>query len=114
MGLCDIKRIKEENKVLNNKINDYKIKERKNTEKIKKLEKEIKSLNNHCDNLQSEIWELTQKNNILSNNVNNMNNMNFLENQFCMAQYQQMYNNKKNEPSKINIIFKINQNEKYT
>ena len=114
MGLCDIKRIKEENKVLNNKINDYKIKERKNTEKIKKLEKEIKSLNNHCDNLQSEIWELTQKNNILSNNVNNMNNMNFLENQFCMSQYQQMYNNKKNEPSKINIIFKINQNEKYT
>ena len=39
MGLCDIKRIKEENKVLNNKINDYKIKERKNTEKNKKVRK---------------------------------------------------------------------------
>ena len=44
MGLCDAKRLKKENQDLNNRLNDYKIKERRKNEKINELEAEIKSL----------------------------------------------------------------------
>ena len=99
MGLCDAKRLKKENQDLNNRFNDYKIKERRKNEKINELEAEIKSLNDHCDSLQTKISELTQQNIILSNNINKMN---FFEKQLCVAQCQQMQINKKNSlPKKI-------------
>ena len=105
MGLCQVKRLKKENQNLNVELNKYKNKIREYDKKLKELEAENKLLNDHCDNLQSELWELAQQNIILPNNINNMN---FYENQFCMAQCHNLYNNKKNDLQKINIIFKIN------
>ena len=97
MGLCEVKRLKNENKLLNKKINHYKEKEINYNKKIEELEQNNKSLSDYCSDLQR---TYTDK-------------ISFLEKQLYMAQCQQMCNNKNNNPKKINLIFNINDIKKY-
>ena len=119
MGVAFInpKKLLKENQKLNKDINDLIIinkeleeKKLKDIAKIKELENNNKLLNTYCINLQSQLLTLIQQTNLQWNYINSIN-ANGNRNQFCIN----LNNNINNgQPIIINMIFIINQKEKYT
>ena len=112
--------LRKEYQKLQKELNEIKIRKKELEEKKLIDDAKIMILKNnndllkvHCINLQSQLITLIQQNNLHWNLINSMN-FQGNRNQFVIGQRQQM-NNKTNNgcPVIINMIFIINQKEKY-
>ena len=109
-----LKKNQELNKDLNDiiiKKNELEAKELQNISKIKELENNNELLKTYCINLQSQLLTLTQQNNLNWNYINNINVHGNI-NQFHMN-LNSNANTNNAQPLIINMIFIINQKEKY-